>query len=76
MANIGENSKKKDLIKDDVHFLRKSISSNPNRDDVINSLNKVYLTDKEKIESGEYSWVTVIPEFGKAYKALRKKQKQ
>lgn len=74
MANIGKNNKKKDLIKDDVHFLRKSISSNPNRDVAIKSMDKLYLTDKEKLESGEYEWITVQPAFGKSYKVLRKKK--
>ena len=73
MANIGKNNKKKDLIVDDIHSSRKSISANPNRDIAINSLNKLYLTDKEKIESGEYEWVTIQSDFGKPYKVLRKK---
>ncbi len=30
------------------------------------------LTDKEKVDSGEYEWIDVIPKLGAKYKALRK----
>lgn len=30
------------------------------------------LSDKEKIDSGEYEWVDVVPPIGAKYKALRK----
>lgn len=64
-----------DITKREINVDRKSIKSNPQ--ELINkakeSLEKLNLSEKEKIKSGEYEWVIVQPKIGKPYKALKKK---
>ena len=69
------SKKKPEGIGEDLTTLRNSIKHNPR--DLIqkaeNSLPELKLTEKEKLESGKYEWVTVTPKFGKPYRVLKKK---
>ena len=64
-----------DISKREMNIDRMSIRSNPQEliETGKESLKNLKLTEKEKIESGEYEWVMIQPKFGKPYKALKKK---
>lgn len=64
------------LPKDDINILRDSIKSNPNSNRVLalKSIPNLLLTDKEKIDSGDYEWVTFQPQYGNPCKVLRRKE--
>ena len=60
---------------DEIHSSRDSLKHNPNvnREIARKSVQKLLLTDKEKIDSGKYEWVIITPQYGKPYKSLKKK---
>jgi hypothetical protein len=70
------SKKKPEGSGEDLTTLRNSIKHNPK--DLIekaqNSLPDLKMTEKEKIESGEYEWITITPKVGKSYKVLKKKK--
>lgn len=64
-----------DISRREMKIDRRSIRSNPQEliESGKESLKNLKLTEKEKIESGEYEWVMIQPKIGKPYKALKKK---
>ena len=67
------NIKTNNIIKDDIYMNRNQLGANPDRGVAIKSLTKVILSDKEKVKSGNYEWITITPKIGKSYKVLKKK---
>jgi hypothetical protein len=71
-----KKTNKNKLTPDEIHSSRDSLKHNPNKNisDAQKSIKLLLITDKEKIDSGLYHWVDVIPKYGKPYKALKKKE--
>lgn len=62
--------------KSDTSITRESVKniSQLNRNEAKKELKKLFVTEKEKIDSGEYEWVTIQPKYGASYKSLHKKK--
>lgn len=60
----------------DTSVTRESVknTSQLNRNEAKKELKKLAITEKEKIDSGEYEWVTIFPKYGASYKSLHKKK--
>lgn len=66
---------KRTIIKEELNLNFNAITTNTklNVDNAHRILANVKLTEKEKISSGNYEWVTVQPKVGGSYKTLKRK---